>query len=84
MADQGDEEVDLPDCLQDFGNQCSRALISGEGEDLQNIMKWWDDEWEHEVEAEDPEEWRVTRFVRHVRSREMADSLRMLARLLYE
>ncbi len=78
-----DEEAEVPDCLQDLGNRCAEALISGQEEELEGVMQWWDDELVDGGEGESHSERGMAELGRRLRNGQMADFLRLLAGLLY-
>jgi hypothetical protein len=79
VCDQGDEGLGIPDCLHEFGNDCAKALVSARSEDFRTVMGWFDPRWEVDVDAEEFRRWNMARFV----VRQMAHSLRTLAKFLY-
>ena len=83
LACEEDEEVEVPDCLQELGDHCAEALISGREEDLEVVMQWWDDMWMDGGEGESRSEGGMAALGRCVRNGQVADSLRLLARFLY-
>ena len=70
-----------PDCLLSLRQHCATALWSGEKADLDNVMWWWDDEWDDEGEG--LQERGVAELLQWVRNGKMADLLRVMASFLY-
>jgi hypothetical protein len=77
-------KVTVPHCLRAFSDQLSKALLSGEEGDLEDVMWWGEEEgWEIE-ESEDVQKPSLLDLMWLVRTREIAASLRMMASLLYK
>ncbi len=83
FACEEDEEVEVPDCLQELGNRCAEALISGQEEELEGVMQWRDDEWVDGGEGESHPERGMAELGRRLRNGQIADLLRLLAGFLY-
>lgn len=78
-----DGEEEMPHCLQDLGNRCAEALISGQEEDLEGVMQWWDDEWVDGGEDNNRPERGMAELGRRLWKGHMMDFLRLLAGFLY-
>ncbi len=74
---------EAPECLQQFSDQCGKALCSGEKAHLEAVMWWMDDEEGLEGEGEDGQGGGMGGLVRCVRHGEIARSLKLLASFLY-
>lgn len=77
-------KVTVPHCLRAFSDQLSKALLSGEEGDLEDVMWWGEEEGWGIEESEDVQKPSQLDLMRLVRTREIAASLRMMASLLYK
>lgn len=75
----------VPDCMQRFADQCTKALWSGKEADLEEV-RWWvsDDDEGIEEETVEAQERSMAGLVGCVRNREFASSLRVMASFLYK